>query len=317
MSKKWFNSDFNKLVRYDLFRMKRTKDFWNLFLIAFILYLVCGYVFLKVDISIVSKNGNSLNSLIELEKKENSTIEDLLRGYTETYEYSTDIASYSDYDKVKLLWGEGIYYNESFAVFFSTCYRLTIHLLMIAIFIPLFVENEYSVGFYKNLLNSIRRRYLPILSKFVVGFIYSLIWHVFMGICTIVVKLFYTGRIKWTMNKQCWIYFLVSFIITYAFVCVCLAVSEIFHRKSISLIFCITFSLGLLSLPISVVDTLINSVYPNSDFRITRYLLNEIAAKYYVGIISEFVNRAVVVSIVCIVISVALSVIINLRRDYR
>ncbi len=317
MMKNSFNTGFIRLVRYDLYRMKRTKDFWTLFLIAFLLYLICGYVFLKVDITSVSKNGNSLNSLMKLEKAENSTIEDLLRGYTETYEYSTDIASYSDYDKFKLLWGEGIYYNESFAVFFSTCYRLTIHLLMIAIFIPLFTENEYSVGFYKNLLNSIRQRYLPILSKFVVGFIYSLIWHVFMGICTIAVKLIYTQRIQWTMNRQSWKYFLVSFLITYAFVCVCLAVCEVFHRKSLSLIFCITFSLGLLSLPVSVFDTFINSVYPNTDFRITRYLLNEIAAKYYVGIINEFVNRAVIVSLISILISVILSVIINLRRDYK
>lgn len=303
---------FGRLLRTDLYRMRKTTALYIFIVLAFVVCAFFSYVLLRIDVSVAGLDEEDyLNAAIDTD----TTIDSAALGYTvgSNANYEMDESDYS-----RMIWGDGFYYGCSIAELNSMLIQAGYLILFNAIFVCVFMGNEFKSGFYKNFINTNGKRHIPILSHFTMFAIETAILIIVNIITTIFGDVIFNDGIIGDIGLRSLLYVFMSWIMLYGVTCFFVAMMYIARKKTIPLIVGICISLDLHSLIFSNIDRLIAATNPNSTFRFMNYILTHfLQEKVFIDSSSDVMIKAFALSLVYIIISIGVSVLSTSRRDFK
>lgn len=301
------------LLKSDLYRVKKAKSLWILILVMAVLFVFWGYTVLRVDVNAVGLNIEEL-----LNTEDDSAFDAVLEGYQMGYNAGRDSFDTNKVSREEVVWGEGFLYGHNTLALMEVFSSLTLSFLMASIFIPLFIGKEFDNGCYKNVVITNGNRIIPVLSKLTIGFLYSVLLQLVTFVMIFAVSLLMRCPIIVEFTSEFWGYFFTSWLLLLAFICVVIMLCCIFRSKVAPMVISICLSLSLVSAVTSIIDKIISAAWPNSNFRITRFLLTDILGErigFEFG--SSNFGFAIAVGLVYIAITVTVSILVPLKRDLK
>ena len=332
------------LIKMDLYRMVNAKSFKVMFVIIALFSVAISYLTYD-DINYNEKELKKIPGFEEMlkESRNNSDAEDInvdsmidafLSGFEDGLEdtdestLTEDSASEDDSEEVNLQIGyfssvkdDWLFNDINFLSFFYADMQSGILTLFIAIFITLFINSEHKNGFEKNIVGHYPERIKPVCSKLIAATVYTFIMmaiHSFFSLCTYLVLLgdrIYIGELnKYLPFLGASILMYIAFSWLICFLCILSRSSSFAMTLGIMMSTNITGSIYI------AIDALVYKLVGKNSFTLADHALEVVMLN--LGNVGQKLSEAIptkmiIIPLVYMVFSAAVSIIIMRKRDVR
>lgn len=191
-------------------------------------------------------------------------------------------------------------------------------LLLVSIFTAIFFHGEQKNGFLKNIAGQFHARGNLILSKVVVVAIQILLMLVIFTISILITGLILWGdRIHFEQMSNFISYLGLQFLLHLGFSLVILLLCTLTRTSVVGIVVGIILTSGIATPLLSLINQAAFKINHHTTFNIYRYLPDSNIKSLFIQNISDMAFRCIMVSIVFIVISTALSMILMRKRDIK
>lgn len=282
------------LIKMDFYRFFRIKSFWIMILAAMGV-AVFSAVMTNVDLNMMKDEPSS--SIMETEITKDGEVVAEFGIYTETNEEWVD----GDIPLSELL---------------DCSFRSGILLILCVIFVPLFVNGEYKSGYIKNIAGQLPFKGGLVLPKVLAAAVQTfIILAVFSAATGIAGSILWGERLVFGSLTDFMVCFGLQFLLHFAFAIVAMLLTVLFKNSAISMVFGILCSMGVSGMLIGLVNRLLQSAEGLEKVNLLKYLIEVNVQNVTASVGREAVTRMLLVGIIYIVISTALSIAVVQKRD--
>ena len=209
--------------------------------------------------------------------------------------------------------GEGYFYSVT-ETFESNIHGQTM-MLIITIMAGLFFGSDYSTHIGKNYPNVNGRKWIRVTAQMLVMAVYLLGTFINVWAVSFLSNSMWANSLTLGITPKALLGGAVSYLAAISFISVICFITTLFKSKAAGLVLGILSSVGILALPISILDFIISARYDLDDFSLNYLLPSRILASVGMGSGGKVVIIASICAIIYLVLSFIGSVSLSSKRD--
>lgn len=188
-------------------------------------------------------------------------------------------------------------------------------MLFVVVFAVLFTCNDYSTGFIKNIYNTIKNKWLYVLSKFVVVAVFTVLTIIVVYAVTIIFNFAVVKPIAFGDVTEIVIFTLNKAFLLIAYGCVGVLISFVLKKSTVGLIISMGYSFMFANLIYTGINQIVMSAGLSDTFDVQKYTLVGNTILLNSNISTEQQLIVVIVGCVVITLSFVISSILFKKRD--
>ena len=322
-----------KYLKSDLFVVSKMKATYILPLIAFLMMLLTGLIYIRFNFAALgmgtystamSESMHPDSSIPASESMSNSFV----MGFDAGFESSESVmgvdteedgqAAEAEYEMptAKSILGGGLLYESTVCDFYSVVAMSLTNSMIMGIFVALFMGNWLRAGLSKNILKGNSNRFLPFFSKILALFICCIAFNVITYVQAAICVALMGKSLVFGFSAEFVRFFIINTLLLFAFSCIVAMVTTLFKSTALGMVFGIVSGTGLISTGMMLIELLINHVIlDNGKVSLTPYLISGQIASYSVDATSKDTRNAIIAIAVFLVISLVSSSLVYKKRD--
>lgn len=296
-------------LKMELFRLVKMKTTYIMPVIIFLYVIIYCFIVLAVDFDAVMANlvgDASYDYEVEydIDSEDDEWAEnDELTEDDDSYDVfsgpgvSDEELANQTYEKQPII-GEGVGYHQTVIETYQMAISGLVGLLILAILAGLFWGNDYSTHIGKNFPIINGRRWIGLTAKLLALAIYVMAFHLFIWIICFVSHVIWAEKFTPIVNKDSIVYFFLSYLTTMAIMMMIGFITTLFKSKAAGVTFGVLTSLGTFTMPIKIVDLIVQVKYEIEDFSLAHYFPTGILSQINL----ETSGKIVIIGFICAII---------------
>ena len=239
----------------ELYRAMKQKSTWVILVILFITTFTFSFFLLGFNISALF--GISQDTMEEAASMDMDSALDKffkeggIAQIAAAYERSSNASSYED--DINIV-GQGMYYDSTACDVFRYNVSTMNELMFIAIFAGLFFGADYAFGIARNYTLINDKRWKGLAGKALAMGAYILLMHIWIWVISAFASTCWAKTFDMGFSPRFFLYFVVSFLLIYAFALIVACVTVICRSRSAGITFGVLFSMGTITYIVQFAD---------------------------------------------------------------
>ena len=324
-----------KYLKSDLFVVSKMKATYLLPIIAFLMMLLVGLIYIRFNFSALGMAAYSTemeqslhpdNDVPASERMSNSFVMGFDAGF-ESGEavMGVDIEEDGQVEETEInyelpttksILGGGMLYETSVCDFYSVCVMSLTNAMIMGIFAALFMGNWLRAGLSKNILKGNSNRFLPFFSKILTLLICCIVFNVITYVQAAIVFALMGKSLVFGFSAEFVRFSIINTLLLFTFTCIVAMVTTLFKSTALGMVFGIVSGTGLISTGMMLIELLINHVIlDNGKVSLTPYLISGQIQSYTVDATPKDTRIAIIAIAVFLVITLVSSSLVYKKRD--
>jgi len=303
-------------TKSELFRVSRMKSAYVLPIIMIITVMFTSLMYMGVNKNVIGIEEEDLDNVSSSGLTVDDMSDSVELGFNAGSGISEDgTVEGEDEEEDKSFFGEGLWYNRSTDFMFYANVKGLDALLFLSIFVGLFCGAIHNTGMDKNnLLASGHKNTLYAARAITIG-LYTLFFHFVTFAATILGVAIFGKSVRFVEGIGFVKYFVLSFILTYAFSMVIMLVGTFLKSQAAAITVGIILAAGVLTVLISFIDLFIKEVLKLEKINLANVTLTQRLSLLNYDSSTASIIRTLLVCAVVFTVVTLVHVFINRKRD--
>lgn len=284
--------------------------------------LITSVILLKVDL--YGAMGMDRDSYEELLEQGNSAegISDSFQmgfeaGFNATAEQMEAQEAEEEVEReMPSLWGEGMFYYDDVETLFQQQVAGLVTILLMAIFVGIYIGDNYKYKFDKNLVIACKHRGTMTAVRITVIALYTLVLHVVTYLGTILGVALMADSVKFNVDKASVLYFIITYLLTLGFSLVIMLITNACRSKAAGITIGVILASGILTMIVSLATMIAVHYLPlPDDFSFANYFLSQNLGTLSLDSEGSVVLRALLCAIIYSIVCSVGSLLFIKKRD--